>query len=761
MQSQISADQAAKKEAETMLTRIVIRFGEDLEKFKRIAEERYLSWADHPEYIAALDRAFLALREYADHFDPEVARKMLGVVLETRMLYQELLDVYKRGGFKGAMLRGVGQEAVGAGVGCATRSDDSIARDHRNASATIARGTPVYDFWTNHLMRTTSPTGGYDPNIHFMDARHNDLGFLASDMAMSAVLINGSVWYLNAKKELVKGGEIEPQERSCGVAFFGDGAASNGVAHAGMNFAKAWNLPVLFVIHNNQISLRTSPKEQHGGIELSNRALGYEMPMLTVDGDNVFEVHLASKFLLEFCRMTNHPALLHALTFRRAGHNDTERTDYVRHMYTKEFLKQWMGTDEDYFRQWQGTEADPLTKARKACEELGFIDEAGFNALRDEKQSIVLEAYEKASKDPEPSVDDFRDSLLDPTCEVVNQLAGEHPAEKAGAKKQMNHREALQEAMLGEFRNDPLLIMLGEDIGWPGGGVFEVTTPLVSKYEELRKRIRNSTLDEGAISGFVVGVGLLGGRAIAEYQFWNFFLSCPSPVLTVAATRPFMQKIAVAGVLRGPAGYAPQSNDYHESWPETYLLKSLGVKVVVPSTAEDFKGLFKSAVRDPDLVAFIEEMSSYGWKGEVPEGEYFTPFKPAIRREGKDATIITWGPKMLKLALDSAEALVKEKIDMEVIDLRVLRPLDTEFLLRSIRKTGRVVILYEDSKFMGFGAEISAQIGESPSFYELRARIIRVAALDTRIPATLTLEDFRLPNQEKVMRAVKALMEES
>ena len=746
---------------DNILLNIAERFGEDLVEFRRLAKERYVSWREHPEYFANLDMAYEHPKTMTLSFPPHKASELLEIVMKTRLFHLSVYESYKAGEFQGALLRGMGQEAVGAGAGAALSTHDVLARDHRSISASVAKGTSFYDIWASHLMKATSPTGGYDPTVHFTSVKNNDTGFLVSDMAMGAVVINGAVWYLNAKRTIESERELKPDERSCGLAIIGDGATSNGLTHAGMNFAKAWNLPVIFVILNNQIALRTSPKEEHGGIDLANRAAAYEMPMLTVDGDNVFEVYLASILFLEFARLAKHPALLHALTFRRVGHNDTERTDYISELYSKEFLEKWTGANEDYLRKWQGGSSDPLTKAREACERLGFVDKKTYAELLARSREEVESSHQKALQDPEPSTENFRTALLDPECQKVNELAGEHPQEEAGSTKKITCKEALQKAMREEFAKDPALIMLGEDIGWPGGGVFEVTTPLVTENESLRARIRNSTLDESAISGFVAGVGLLGGRAIGEYQFWNFFLSGPSPGLTLSATRPFMGKNAIAGVLRGPTGYAPQSNNSHENWTEAYLLKALGIKVVVPSVAEDWYGLFKSAVQDPDLVAFLEEMSCYGWTGEVPENEYYTPFKPTVRRKGKDITLITWGPRMLKLAIDAADSLIRENISLEVVDLRVLNPLDTEFLFKHIKKTGRVIILHEDSKFMGFGAEISAAIAENMAFYSLQARIMRVAALNTPIPASLTLENYRLPDARKLISVARKIMEES
>ncbi|MDZ4260671.1 MAG: thiamine pyrophosphate-dependent enzyme, partial [Candidatus Sungbacteria bacterium] len=576
--------------AKDMSDALVKEFALQIKAYKNVAKGRYASWRGRRDYYtSALDES---LRLESLHVEPAVAKRLLEVILESRMLSLELINAYRTGEFSGALLLGIGQEAVGTGVGLAMKSHDVIARDHRSISAALARGTPSYDFWANHLMRSTGPTRGRDPNVHFADIRRNDLGFLASDMGVGAALVNGACWYLNKKNSLQKGAELLSEERSVGIAIVGDGATSQGIVHEAMNFAKAFPLPIVFVILNNQIACRTSPKEQHGDIDLANRAIGYEMPMLTVDGDNVFSVYVATLILLEFARMTNHPCMLHAITFRRSGHNETERTNYVEQMFDPKFLEHW-----------RSPEKDPLRFARRMCEEMGFISEKEFTDLRNDVKARVDNAHEQARKDPYPLLDTKSHALIDPTCRTVKELAGLHPAQSA--KKEMTMKEAIRCAMREAFTDDPALLMIGEDIGFPGGGVFELTAGL---WDDIgRDRIKNVPLSEAAQGGFLVGAGLLGGRVILEYQFWNFFLAGANPILTLAATRPYLQGVSIPGVLRGPYGYAPQSNHYHESVPEAYLLKSLGIKVVIPSTPFMAKGLFASAVRDPDLVAFLEE----------------------------------------------------------------------------------------------------------------------------------------------------------
>lgn len=722
-------------------------FALQIKACKNIAKECYASWREQGDYyMSALDES-LNMRSL--HIESATAMRLLEIILESRMLSLELTSAYRAGEFSGALLLGTGQEAVGAGVGLATKSYDVIARDHRSVSAALARGTPSYDFWANHLMRSTSPTRGRDPNVHFADLARNDLGFLASDMGFGASLVNGACWYLNKKHALEKGSELLPEERSAGIAIIGDGASSQGIVHEAMNFAKAFPLPILFVILNNQIACRTSPKEQHGGIDLANRALGYEMPMLTVDGDNVFAVYMASLILLDFARMTNHPCMLHAITFRRSGHNETERTDYVKQMFDPKFLEHWLSPEKD-----------PLRQVRGMCEKYGFVSEAEFIDLRKEVKARVDNAHEQALGASRPSSDTPAQALIDPTCGTVKALATLHPAQ--GIRKEMTMKEAIRSAMREAFADDSALLMIGEDIGFPGGGVFELTAGL---WDDVgQDRIKNVPLSEAVQGAFLVGAGLLGGRVILEYQFWNFFLAGASPILTLAATRPYLQGVSIPGVLRGPYGYAPQSNHYHETVPETYLLKSLGIKVVIPSNAFMAKGLFASAVHDPDLVAFLEEISYYNTLGEVPVDAYYLPFEAVVLRPGNDITLVTWGPKMVDLALASANELIRGEspVDMEVIDLVVLNPWDKEKVFASLKKTGRLMILHEDSQFMGFGAEISAAVAEEfDCFYRLKARIMRLAAKNTPISAELTLENARLPRLEDVVRSARRLMEES
>lgn len=730
-----------------ILANIVENLGRQIEEMCEIASRRFPSWKGE-DYAEILRSALGRAQTTAENFSPLIGQQLLAHVLLARTFFQELLESYRAGEFQGACLRGNGQEAVGVGVALASRTGfDILAPEHRSVSAMLVRGTPIDWYWQNHLMRATSPTGGHDPNVHFSDFERRNLGFMVSDMAMSAGVINGAVWRANKMRslELAKSGEeFLAEERACGIAIFGDGAASNGLAHGGMGFAKTLRQPILFTILDNQIAFRTAPRSEHGGINLANRAFGYEMPALSVDGDNVFEVYLAASILLEFARIANHPALLHARTFRRCGHNESEDIAYMSQLFDERFLKFWMSPEKD-----------PLYQARVLCEELSFVSAADFGALETTAKETVRVSHQAALRDPEPIAGEVRPVLMDAECKTVAALAAEHPMSET--TRELSMAKAIREAMLEELRSDSGLVMVGEDI--VQGGAFGVTHGIAEIAG--RDRILDVPLDEGALAAFVAGVGMMGGRVIAEYQFALFFLANPSPLLTLIATRPYMQKYSIPAVFRFPGGFNPQSNHYHESDPTTYLAKPLGIKIVVASTPGDAKGLMKSAIRDPDAVAFLEELGSYWITGPVPEEEYYTPFEPIRRREGRHVTLVTWFPKMVRLALEAAEECAKDGIEVEVIDLRILNPFPREFVLESVRKTGCVLILSEDSGFMGLSAEIASQIAESDEFYDLRARVRRIVAKNTPIPAHLALENARLPQLADVVQAIHGLWKEA
>jgi 2-oxoisovalerate dehydrogenase E1 component beta subunit len=320
--------------------------------------------------------------------------------------------------------------------------------------------------------------------------------------------------------------------------------------------------------------------------------------------------------------------------------------------------------------------------------------------------------------------------------------------------RETSYVDAIREAISEEMERDERVFVLGEDIG-VYGGAFKVTDGLLAKFGE--ERVMDTPLSEAAIVGAAVGSAMMGMRPIAEMQFADF-ISCAFDMITnYAAKSRYRTGVGVPLVVRGPSGGGVHGGPFHSQNPEAYFAHTPGLKIVQPSTAHDAKGLLKAAIRDDDPVIFFEHKYLYRRvKETLPPGDWIVPIgKAAVRREGRDLSILTYGA-MVWTALDAAKTLEAEGIDAEVVDLRTLFPLDEETILASVGKTSKAIVLHEATRTGGIGAEVAAVLAER-CFEALDAPLVRVTAPDTPIPFSPPLEEFFLPNAEKVCRAARAL----
>jgi len=318
----------------------------------------------------------------------------------------------------------------------------------------------------------------------------------------------------------------------------------------------------------------------------------------------------------------------------------------------------------------------------------------------------------------------------------------------------LTYIEAIRLAMFEEMQRDPRVFVIGEDVG-TYGGAFRATAGFLEAFGE--KRVIDTPISETAIVGAAIGASLMGMRPIAEMQFIDF-ISCTFDMLVnYAAKTRYRWGASVPIVVRGPCGGGVHGGPFHSQNPEAYFMNVPGLKIVAPATPTDAKGLLTAAIRDPDPVIYLEHKFLYRRiKEEVPDGEIVTPIGQArVARVGRDVSIITYAA-MLHVALEAAEAAAKDGIDVEVVDLRTLLPLDEAAILHTAAKTGKVIVLHEATRTGGPGGEVAALISEG-AFEYLDAPIVRIAAPDTPVPYSPPLEETFLPNAEKVGRAIRAL----
>ena len=320
----------------------------------------------------------------------------------------------------------------------------------------------------------------------------------------------------------------------------------------------------------------------------------------------------------------------------------------------------------------------------------------------------------------------------------------------------LTYLEAIRQGIWEEMERDPSVFLLGEDIG-VYGGAFKVTAGMLEKFGE--ERVIDTPISESAIVGAAVGAALMGMRPVAEMQFMDFIACGFDQIVNMAAKMHYRWGPAVPIVIRGPCGAGVHGGPYHSQSNEMWFVHTPGLKVVMPATAYDAKGLIKAAIRDDNPVIFYEHKFLYRRiKEEVPEGDYVIPIgKAAVRREGNDMVVITYGA-MVWAALEAARELEKDGLSLEVVDLRTLLPYDEEAVLASVRKCNKVILLHEDTRTGGMAGELAALIAEE-AFEDLDGPIMRITAPDTPVPFSPPLEEYFLPNARKVVEAARKLAE--
>ena len=614
-----------------------------------------------------------------------------------------------------------GQEAVAAATIAAIHDDDYITSTHRGHGHAIAR--------SHDLRGAMAELAGKDAG--FSRGKGGSMHIACFDRAML-----GSFPIVGASITMAAGAALAARTLRDGhiaVAFFGDGASNQGTFHEALNLAAIWDLPVVFVCENNQYAIFTKQENVMKVKNVADRASAYGMPGVIVDGMDPLAVYDAVREAAERARAGEGPTLVEAKTYRLGGHSTGDPGTGYR--------------SRDEVEQWR--KRDPIPTFRHRLLQMGSAREDELAAIETEARRRLEEAAEFALSAPDPDPAEARTHLFAPAyCPEITKPSGE--------VRQLSVLQALNEAIREEMERDPRLIMLGEDIG-ERGGPFGVSKGLLEAFGSAR--IIDTPISENGFTAAAIGAALAGVPTIAEISYFDFMTLATDPIVNVAAKAHYMsggqQTVPVVIRTEGGAGAAADGPTHAQSL-EAWFAHIPGLKVVMPSTPCDFKGLLKSAVRDPNPVVFVEHKMLYRARGPVPAGEYAIPLGVAdVKRAGRDVTVVATGA-MVPVALAAADALAAEGIEIEVIDPRTLVPLDVAAITTSVERTGRAVVLQEASLCCSFGSEV-ARVIQKEAFDFLEAPV-EVVGAEVPYPASPVLEAAVLPNEATLIQAVKALL---
>ncbi len=625
--------------------------------------------------------------------------------LVTPRLIEEKMLILLRQGKISKWFSGIGQEAISVGAALALDSDEYILPMHRNLGVFTTRGVPFEKLFEQFQGKMGGFTKGRDRSFHFGTQEYKIVGMI-SHLGPQLGIADG----------IALAAQLRGQPKAT-LVFTGDGGASEGDFHEALNVASVWSLPVLFVIENNGYGLSTPSREQFNFESFTVKGPAYGMEAHSIDGNNILEVLNSLEPLVESIREEPRPIILEARTFRMRGHEEASGTKYV----PKELMEYWAQLDPvkryEQFLIKDGVSAEEINSIQDHLR--GSIDYAVKQAFAAPPVSFakpselgdVYSHYEQEVKPPQGEVEDrrFVDAISDGLHECL---------------------ERYEE-----------LIIMGQDIA-EYGGVFKVTERFV--YQFGKERIRNTPLCESAIVGASLGLSIAGMKSVVEMQFADFVTCGFNQIINNLAKIHYRWAQNADVVIRMPTGAGVGAGPFHSQSNEAWFFHTPGLKIVYPSNPADAKGLLCAAIEDPNPFLFFEHKYLYrSLSDAVPKGFYTVPVgKGQLKTEGNQLTIVTYGLGV-HWAMDVA-ASHHDKI--EVIDLRTLLPWDQDIVRDSVAKTGKALVLHEDTLTGGIGAEIASWIGEH-CFEYLDAPVARIGSLDTPVPFAKELEDNFLPKQ--------------
>lgn len=635
----------------------------------------------------------------------DLLKKLYTSILRPRMIEEKMLILLRQNKIS-KWFSGIGQEAIAVGITEALHNDEYILPMHRNLGVFTSRGLPLEKLFAQWQGTMMGYTKGRDRSFHFGSKEHHIVGMI-SHLGPQNGIADGIALAEKLKKE-----------NKVTVVFNGDGATSEGDFHEGINVAAVWDLPVIFVIENNGYGLSTPNHEQFRCKSFVDKAIGYGIEGVKVDGNNILEVYKIVSILAEKIRKKPQPILLECMTFRMRGHEEASGTKYV----PQQLLEEW-------------AKKDPVGNYENFLLDKGVIDSDFVNKQRDQIKSEIERGLAIAFEEtyPEANSSTELNDVYFPFAPTIIVPASADVTEK-------RYVDSISDALRQSMERFPELVLMGQDIA-EYGGVFKITEGFVEKFG--KDRVRNTPLCESAIVGAALGLSIHGMKAMVEMQFADFVTEGFNQIVNNLAKIHWRWGQNADVVIRMPTGAGTAAGPFHSQSNEAWFFHTPGLKIVYPSNPFDAKGLLCAAIEDPNPVMYFEHKFLYrSLKEKIPDDYYTLPIgKARLVREGSDFTIITYGMGVhwAKEVMDSMEG-----ISGDILDLRSLLPWDKDSVAKSVQKTSRVLILHEDTLTGGIGAEISAWLNEH-CFEYLDAPIIRVASLDTPVPFAPTLERNFLP----------------
>jgi 2-oxoisovalerate dehydrogenase E1 component len=637
-------------------------------------------------------------------------------ILKPRLIEEKMLVLLRQGKIA-KWFSGIGQEAISVGVASALNSEEYILPMHRNLGVFTTRGIPLNRLFSQFQGKPGGFTQGRDRSFHFGTQEYKIVGMI-SHLGPQLGVADG-IALANRLKE----------EQKATVVFTGDGGASEGDFHESINTAAVWDLPVIFVVEANGYGLSTPSSEQFRCKSFADKAIGYGIEGHSIDGNNILKVYETIKSLAESIREKPRPILLECVTFRMRGHEEASGTKYV----PKELFDLW-------------GRKDPVNNFEKFLLNEAVLTEELIESIRSDIKKEIEAGLEIAFAEtlPNPNTEKELSELFKP----VNI-----PDTKPSSGETVNMRliDAISNGLKLAMQKHSNLVLMGQDIA-EYGGVFKITEGFVEDFG--KSRVRNTPLCESAILGAGFGLSINGHKAMVEMQFADFVSEGITQIVNNLAKSHYRWGQNADVVVRMPTGAAVAAGPFHSQSNEAWFFKTPGLKIAYPAFPADAKGILLSAFEDPNPVMFFEHKALYRSINEdVPTAYYTIPFgKANIVNNGNSATIVTYG-----LGVHWALELVKDqKLDVEIIDLRTLAPLDTETIYESVKKTGKAFVLHEDTLTGGIGGEISALITEH-CFEYLDAPVMREGSLDTPVPMNADLEINFLPKERFADKLKKLL----